>query len=60
MNSVKTFLKTYKFAIYIVMWRFYLSSSMQRSEWWCMIVSSESVYELWEVLDKYRDLRHSL
>lgn len=25
-----------------------------------MIVSSESVYELWEVLDKYRDLRHSL
>ena len=26
MNTVKTFLKTYKFAIYIVMWRFYLSA----------------------------------
>lgn len=25
-----------------------------------MVVSSESVYELWEVLEKYRDLRHSL
>jgi len=25
-----------------------------------MVVSSEKVYELWEVLDKYRDLRHSL
>lgn len=25
-----------------------------------MVVSSESVYELWEVLNKYRDLRCSL
>lgn len=25
-----------------------------------MVVSSEGVYELWKVLDKYRDLRHSL
>ena len=25
-----------------------------------MVVSSEKVYELWEVLEKYRDFRHSL
>ena len=25
-----------------------------------MVVSSEKVYELWAVLEKYRDLRHSL
>jgi len=25
-----------------------------------MVVSSEKVYELWEVLEKYRDYRHSL
>jgi hypothetical protein len=25
-----------------------------------MVVSSKSVYELWEVLEKYRSFRHSL
>lgn len=25
-----------------------------------MVVSSKKVYELWEVLDKYRDYRHSI
>jgi hypothetical protein len=25
-----------------------------------MVVSSEKVHELWEVLEKYRDYRHSL